>query len=135
MSPCAPGSRIYQPHICQFIVRDAEHLQSLKRLNIVEIDLIAYPPSPDVVGPFERGRRRAQIKTDLNTWKALLIRALKDSPSKERKLVRWKVSERNVVVFPFEYYFEDLESGELEVLPERALQESESQIPPVVPPN
>jgi hypothetical protein len=102
----------------QTFVRDAEHLQSLKRLAIVEIYLTTCAYTLDQPAVAVLRRRRAQIKTDLHVWKALLIRVLKGSPSKERKFVRWKVSERDVVFDPFECDFEDPASGELEVLPE-----------------
>ena len=62
---------------------------------------------------------RTQAKADLTVWKRHLIEVLKDSPSKERKFLRWKVCgsqrgiSRSVQVV--------IEEGELEVLPETSL--------------
>ena len=84
----------------------------------MEIHLTTYAYTLDRPTVAVLRHRRAQIKTDLHTWKALLIRVLKGSPSKERKFVRWKLSERDVAFDPFECDFEDPASGELEVLPE-----------------
>ena len=66
-------------------------------------------------------RRRAQIKSDLNAWKAHLTLVLKDSPSGERKFVRWKVSERSTIPTRAGRNLAVMERGELEVLPERPL--------------
>lgn len=48
-------------------------------------------------------------------WKIHLIRVLKESPSKERKFLRWKVSGSRMDCGVAEYI---VENGELEVLPE-----------------
>ena len=56
---------------------------------------------------------------DLETWKRHLIEVLKDSPSKERKFLRWKVTE--VPNFTYPHHDVVVEVGELEVLPETFL--------------
>ena len=87
----------------------------------MEVDLIAYLFALDEPGTAEYRRRRAQIETDLNAWKAHLIQVLKDSPSEERKFVRWMVSERYTSPDTFGCNLVAVESGELEVLPETPL--------------
>ena len=73
--------------------------------------------SLEPISKVEHELHRAQMKADLEVLKAHLIQVLKESPSNERKFLRWKVAEhqyyrgatRNIVV---------VENGELEVLPE-----------------
>ena len=87
----------------------------------MEIDLTAYLFTPDEPWMAEHRRRKAQIETDLNAWKVHLVQVLQDSPSKERKFVRWKVSERYTPYDVSECNLVVVESGELEVLPETSL--------------
>lgn len=87
----------------------------------MEIDLTAYLFTPDEPWMAEHKRRGAQIKTDLDAWKAHLIQVLNDSPSEERKLVRWRVSERYTPYDASECNLVVVESGEMEVFPETSL--------------
>jgi hypothetical protein len=70
------------------------------------------------MGPAKRELRRAQMETDLEEWKVHLIQVLKDSPSKERKFLRWKVSESQLYRDVSEDIVVVVEDGELEVIPE-----------------
>ena len=95
----------------------AGHLRSLKRLAIVELHFPKVIVSVDILDEAELELLRAEAKTELKIWKTHLIQVLKESPSEERKFLRWKVTEhqirrgtvrRNAVV---------RENGELEMLP------------------
>ena len=98
----------------------AEHLRSLERLAIVGLDFFASPFRADEVGKANDELYAARIETDLKAWKERLIEVLKDSPSKERKLLRWEVCEKRRS-YSFGYLDVVLEEGELEVLPETFL--------------
>lgn len=93
----------------------------MKHLAIVKIDLTTHIYSQDEPWMAEHRRRRIQIKTDLNAWKVHLIQVLKDSPSEERKFVRWRVSEKYTIPHRGKRNLAVVEKGELEVLPERPL--------------
>lgn len=88
----------------------------MKRLAVVEVCLFTRWFLREEAGTVEHELRRAQMAADLEVWKIHLIQVLKDSPSKERKFLRWKTYEglrrgtRNAHVA--------VENGELEVLPE-----------------
>lgn len=63
-------------------------------------------------------RFRAQAETDLKAWKWHVVEILNDSPSKERKFLRWKVYESRKVPHTISRGTQVvLEEGELEVLP------------------
>ena len=66
----------------------------------------------------EHERFRAQTETDLKAWKRHVIEVLKDSPSEERKFLRWKVYESRRLPYSVSRGTQVvLEQGELEVLP------------------
>ena len=114
VSPCAgrlPDS--YWLTFDQPAVEVIEHLRSLEHLAVVEISLDARLSLSDRSVETEYAFRQGLIQTNLNTWKKHLIQLLRDSPSKERKFVRWDV--------PVLYLAQHLGTGELEVLPERPL--------------
>ena len=67
----------------------------------------------------EREIRKDKRETFLKEWTGLLIPVLKDSPSKERKFLRWKFSE--IRRFCIRGYTGVVENGKLEVLPETLL--------------
>lgn len=96
----------------------AGHLRSLKRLTIVELE---FPIQLIILGLMSTEKRevhKAQIKALLTVWKTHLIPILRDSPSKERKFLRWKVSgNRSCRDYPDDDIDVVLENGELEVLP------------------
>ena len=96
------------------------HLRSLKCLAVVEFDFITLL-FPDEIGTAKGDLRRVQTETYLKLWKAHLVQVLKDSPSKERKFLRWKISERQMPYGVSEYTVIVVENGELEVLPETSL--------------
>jgi len=101
--------------------KPVERLRALRHLAVVELDFITSPFHPDETGTAKSDLYRTQVEMDLKAWKACVVEILKDSPSKERKFLRWKVykSQRphgiprgiHVVV----------EEGELEVFPETSL--------------
>ena len=102
----------------QVIAKATERLPSLRHLAAVEIVLRSlYFSRPVDDTTFDAGKEK--LKKGLTIWKAHLIQILKDSPSEERKFLRWKLVEslwflgKDIVVM----------AGELEVLPETSLQE------------
>ena len=116
-----PGDFLTRTHISspfgQAVVKAAKHLPSLKHLAVVEIDLTTYIYTSEQPGKGRYTVRSAPtFKDDLDAWKALLIRILRESPSKGRKFVRWRGVERYTGDHP---YLVVAESGELEVFPER----------------
>jgi len=84
----------------------------------VELDFI-HPFRLDEVGTTRGKLYRAETKRELKAWKRRVIEVLKNSPSKKRKFLRWKIYEGqrcdsvsgSVLV----------EEGEFEVLPETSL--------------
>lgn len=95
----------------------------MKRLTAVELDILAFSISPHELETTKHELLKAKIKADLEVWKVHLIQALNDSPSKERKSLRWKVSENrplcaNGIV---RSNFVPVGDGELEVLSEISL--------------
>ena len=96
----------------------AKYLRSLKRLAVVDLDFITLFRS-DEMGTTGGGIYRAQTEMDLKAWKSCAIEILKNSRSKKRKLLRWKVYEgQRCGGIPGGIL---LEEGELEVLPEMSL--------------
>lgn len=100
----------------QIVAKVTEHLRFLKHLAIVEIDLsrllscrMASDPTHDP--------NWVEMKKGLVVWKTHLIQVLKDSTSKERKFLRWKL----IGSLWFVAKGVVLEAGELEVLPETSL--------------
>jgi len=99
--------------------RDAKYLRSLKRLAVVDLDFITPPYRLDEMGTTGGKIYRAQAEIDLKAWKNRVIEILKNSRSKRRKFLRWKVYEGQrregisggILV----------EEGELEVLLETSL--------------
>lgn len=120
-SPCREPSGLSHTAFGQTIVKATRSLRSLKHLAVLEIDLTASLFAKDELDTAESERRRAQIKIDLNAWKTHLIQGLRDSPSKERKFVRWKASEEYTPSPVLERNLVVVESGELEVFPEKPL--------------
>ena len=92
----------------------------MKYLAVVEFDFLTLL-FPDETGTAKGELRRAQTETSLKLWKAHLIQVLKDSPSKERKFLRWKISESQMPYGVSECTVVVVENGELEVLPETSL--------------
>lgn len=98
-----------------------EHLRALRHLAVVDLDFITSPFYPDETGTAKSELYRVRAETDLGVWKAYLIEVLKDSPSNERKFLRWKVYKslrhhgipRGIQVV--------VEEGGLEVFPETSL--------------
>jgi hypothetical protein len=88
----------------------------------VEFDFITLL-FPDEIGTTKVEVRRAETEAYLKLWKVHLVQVLKDSPSKERKFLRWKISEKEMPYGVTEYTVVLAESGELEVLPGTSLSE------------
>jgi len=100
------------------VSRIVGHLRSLKRLAVVELDFPELLVFVDIVNEAKVELCRTEAKPELRVWKRYLIQVLKDSPSRERKFLRWKATEyqirrgvtgQDVVV---------REIGELEIPPE-----------------
>jgi len=91
----------------------------LRRLAVVDLDFLTSPFYPGETGTPASELYGTQVKVDLNTWKAYLIEVLKNSPSKERKFLRWKVGQNIHAVH--RGYHVVLEEGELEVFSETSL--------------
>jgi len=93
----------------------------LKHLAVAELDFTTSPFH--AVGPdtAKSDHYKAQVEMDLKAWKACLVEILKDSPSKERKFLRWKVykSQRHHGISRGAQVV--VEEGELEVFPETSL--------------
>lgn len=97
-------------------------LRSLKRLAVVGIELLTLQLDlEEITGAAGYESSRAQAVKDWTAWKRNLINVLRDSPSTERKLLRWKVVESEMPnvsgnsarqITP-----EGTEGGELEVSP------------------
>ena len=86
------------------------------------LDFTISPFYPDEMDATEHGGFRAQAETDLKTWKRRVIEVLKDSPSKDRKFLRWRVYENQRHPHSISRGTQVvLEEGELEVLPETSL--------------
>ena len=101
----------------------AEDLRSLKRLAVVDLDFLAVMLHLDEIDTTTGELHKAYTERDLKAWKRRLIKVLKDSPSKERKFLRWKVyyeGRRHGAFSPRDIQVVG-EEGELEVLPERSL--------------
>ena len=82
------------------------------------LEFTVSPFHPDEMDRTECERFRAQAETDLKAWKGHVIEILNDSPSKERKFLRWKVYEIREVPYTISRGTQVvLEEGELEVLP------------------
>jgi hypothetical protein len=88
----------------------------LKRLAVVELDFDTHTPIPNIV---KREVRRDKQEKHLKEWTKLLIPVLNDSSSKDRKFLRWKLSEiQRISIWRV---MGAVESGKLEVLPETPL--------------
>ena len=97
--------------------KPVEHLRALNHLAVVGLDFTIHP---DEAGTARSEFYKARAKKDLEVWKTYLVEVLKNSPSKERKFLRWRVykghrrrgtpREVQVVV-----------EGELEVFPETSM--------------
>jgi len=102
-------------------IKPVEHLRALKRLAVVDLDFVT---SPFYLDEFDAGLSElygALAVKDLGRWKAFLVEVLKDSPSKERKFLRWKVYKgKRHRGFPREVQMV-VDEGELEVFPETSL--------------
>ena len=90
-------------------LRQAEHLA------IIEVDLIEHKcwPFYDPLDVLEEKR---------NAWKRGFIDILKDSPSKDRKFLRWGVAHTRSYPGPnLPQSYDIVEKGELEVSPDTSL--------------
>ena len=84
------------------------YLQQAKDLAVVEIHLS---------GPGLRSRQPPDELARLEAWKPRFIDVLKNSPSKNRKFLRWNLVRLTMQPGDPRYMWEVLEAGELEVLP------------------
>ena len=83
----------------------------------MDIDFYNCSVSHDEVplGEQKIGAYMAQTARDLKAWKGHLVEILQDSPSKERKFLRWRVRESRNRGPGYEYIV--VEEGRLEVHP------------------
>ena len=102
----------------QVVAKVTERLRLLKHLAIVEINLSGLLSSRMASDP-THDPNWVKLKKGLVVWKIHLIQVLKDSPSDERKFLRWKL----IGSLWFVAKGVVLEAGELELLPEKSLQE------------
>lgn len=102
----------------QVDTKPVESLRSLKHLAVVDLDFTTSPFYPDENGTPKNELYRTQAETDLKVWKGYLIEVLKDSPSEERKFLRWKVCKTLRQLYTSGGAHVVLEEGELEVFPE-----------------
>jgi len=84
-----------------------KHLRELKHLAVVDVDLAEGSSFPEAIRDEARG-----------IWKRELIRLLKDSPSTDRKFLRWRVVQSRPRIVAVGRAYDIVESEELEVLPE-----------------
>lgn len=94
-------------------------LRKLKHLAIIEVDSIEHnfiEQENNVHDPSRYASEDVRIN-----WKRDFIGVLKDSPSRDRKLLRWKVIRRRDCMPPIIEFYEFLESGEMEVFPDASL--------------
>lgn len=82
-----------------------EHLRQAKHLSVVEAHF------------YERKWYHSDSEEDRRVWKMNCIDVLKNSPSKNRKFLRWKVAQE--YTYPIDDYAV-IEAEELEVSPELA---------------
>jgi len=86
-----------------------KELRRLKHLAVVDVELEERKDrEPADAADRENGRK---------IWKRELISLLKDSPSTERKILRWKIAQSSMRTRAYEV----VEDEELEVLPETPL--------------
>ena len=64
--------------------------------------------------------RMDERKRYLKKWMGPFVRVLKDGPSNERRLLKWKFAEKRRLYSPPRDIMEVVESGELEAFPEVA---------------
>lgn len=84
----------------------------MKHLSVVEVDLEEERDRKPLGGFWEKGRE---------IWKGELIGLLKDSPSTDRKFLRWKVVQSYRNPHGVGRGYDVVETEELEVLPETSL--------------
>jgi len=96
----------------QSTTQPVEHLQQLKYLAVVNVDL-SERKDGELAGAVLREAREI--------WKKKLVDLLKDSPSVDRKFLRWKVVQTYRRPDSFYQAYDVVETEELEVLPETSL--------------
>jgi len=93
-----------------------EHLRRAVHLAVVDIDLIEYLDSPF-------GSPPEVVEDRVDDWKRGFIDVLKNSSSKDRKFLRWRIVHTSVYRRPDSPMkgYDIVASGELEVFPETSL--------------
>ena len=95
-------------------IQPIEHLRQLEHLSIIDIDL-SERKDDELLGAVREKARE--------TWKKRFIGLLKDSPSTDRKFLRWKVVQSYQRPNSFYHAYDVVETEELEVFPETTLSE------------
>ena len=94
----------------------------MKHLAVVDLDLVTSPFCPDEdASTAESELYKARVEMDLNAWKRHVVEILKDSPSEERKFLRWRVHKGQGLDGIFRGAQVVVEETELEVFPETSL--------------
>lgn len=94
----------------QPLSENIKHLRQLKHLAIIDLNLYEETELPKV----DREQTR-------KTWKREFIGLLKDSPSPDRRILRWKVVQGRLCHLNGRFEYDVVEAEELEVFPETSL--------------
>jgi len=86
-----------------------ENLRRLKHLTVIEVDLEEEKDREPPQGCWDKARK---------IWKKELVSLLRDSPSTDRKFLRWKLVQSYPRIRGGGRAYDVVENGELEVLPE-----------------
>jgi hypothetical protein len=89
-----------------------KHLRRAEHLSVVEFDLVKDRSSPFEYPP-------DVLEGEMNAWKRGFTDVLKDSPSKDRKHLRWRIVHTNP--FAMTQNYDIVESGESEVFSRTSL--------------
>lgn len=89
---------------------NVKHLRQLKHLAVIDVNLYE-----------ERGLPKAIREQTRKIWKREFIGLLKDSPSTDRKILRWKVVQGRSCHLTGRLEYDAVEAEELEVFPETSL--------------
>ena len=102
-------------------LKPVQYLRALKHLAVVNLDFTISPFYPDEASTVGSKLYKVQAERDLEIWKTHLVEVLKDSPSKERKFLRWRISKgQRHHDFPGGVQVV-MGEGKLEVIPETPL--------------
>ena len=87
----------------------------------MDLEFTTSPLYPDAAGTVRSELYKLQAEKDVEVWKTNLVQVLKDSPSKERKFLSWRIykgQRRHDIPRAAQVVVGE---GKLEVLPETSL--------------